>query len=172
MAREQKRAVKQWTAPPSFELVAPSTGSWIFRCTCGAVGVDYDDGRPMVACERCSVWQHMECVDRRSSVAKRWDEDPFYCDMCTHMMQSTDHQQHVGEDRQQQEDDSRSESDEEEIDVEMTMSEEQDEEISITDHSSEVQETGEDMPHNLPPYEESSASFNNEGDEDEAQGNA
>ena len=47
----------------------------IIRCICGS---DYDDGRFMISCDMCLVWQHVECVGL--------DEDTipneYFCDMC------------------------------------------------------------------------------------------
>lgn len=32
---------------------------WVVSCTCGA---KKDDGRPMIECEDCKVWQHTRCL--------------------------------------------------------------------------------------------------------------
>ncbi|KAI9229238.1 MAG: hypothetical protein DHS80DRAFT_29975 [Piptocephalis tieghemiana] len=38
--------------------------AWEFDCVCGKHGRNYDDGEEMVMCERCEVWQHVNCVRR------------------------------------------------------------------------------------------------------------
>merc|ERR1712159_789875 len=36
--------------------------SWMFKCLCGVHKMNYDDGRPMVECEKCGTWQHAACA--------------------------------------------------------------------------------------------------------------
>lgn len=47
----------------------------IVDCICG---IKFDDGREMVSCDICGVWQHIACV-------KYYDTDPeakYYCPKC------------------------------------------------------------------------------------------
>ncbi|KAJ1770177.1 hypothetical protein LPJ74_003400 [Coemansia sp. RSA 1843] len=46
---------------------------WMFSCSCGKTGHNYDDGRTMTACEKCSVWRHLGCALRAE--AQRIGED-------------------------------------------------------------------------------------------------
>lgn len=59
------------------------------RCVCGCAPEDAEDGRNMISCERCQVWQHFECMDV--------PEDPvpasYLCEQC----QPADHQKLLGE---------------------------------------------------------------------------
>ncbi|CVK82860.1 related to nasopharyngeal carcinoma susceptibility protein LZ16 [Fusarium mangiferae] len=53
---------------------------WIFDCTCGLYG-QVDDGAHSVACERCNVWQHSQCVGL-SEVAADQPEFHYICASC------------------------------------------------------------------------------------------
>lgn len=52
------------------------TETWIVDCICGTKD---DDGERMLACDKCSVWQHTRCVGIENS-----DEIPakFLCERC------------------------------------------------------------------------------------------
>ncbi|KAK6542191.1 hypothetical protein TWF694_007954 [Orbilia ellipsospora] len=52
---------------------------WIFDCVCGTHGVNYDDGTYSIACDKCGVWQHTECLGLPQSAA---EEEEFVCDRC------------------------------------------------------------------------------------------
>ena len=55
---------------------------WIFDCSgCGIHGEDWDDGSHSVACERCGVWQHSECLGISEKDAEREDFH-FICADC------------------------------------------------------------------------------------------
>ncbi|CAO3587109.1 unnamed protein product [Absidia cylindrospora] len=59
--------------------------SWIFNCTCGVFGKNIDDGSPMIACERCNEWQHIECLRQSGQVdtrLKSFDNLTFICRRC------------------------------------------------------------------------------------------
>ena len=53
---------------------------WIVRCVCG---VKKDDGRGMIECEECKVWQHTKCVLGKAA-AKKSLPDAFVCKDCQH----------------------------------------------------------------------------------------
>ena len=37
---------------------------WVVKCVCGA---KKNDGRPMIECEECKVWQHTKCIFGKAS---------------------------------------------------------------------------------------------------------
>ncbi|KAI9827557.1 MAG: hypothetical protein M1832_004907 [Thelocarpon impressellum] len=55
---------------------------WIFDCSgCGVHGENLDDGTGIVACEKCSVWQHLACLGLRRDAAEQEDFH-FVCALC------------------------------------------------------------------------------------------
>lgn len=66
------------------EEEAQSEENWTFDCVCGAHGDNYDDGREMVICDDCHVWQHTDCVKQEAKAAgkpiKDWEN--FVCPRC------------------------------------------------------------------------------------------
>ncbi|KAJ3283171.1 hypothetical protein HDU79_009289 [Rhizoclosmatium sp. JEL0117] len=65
--------------------------SWLFSCSCGKRAKNWDDGLPMIACNRCSVWQHIGCINRElgipedPSTVSKWDTEDFICTACKKM---------------------------------------------------------------------------------------
>lgn len=53
---------------------------WIFDCSCGLYG-QVDDGEHSVACEKCNVWQHSNCLGISEMEADRADFH-FICQAC------------------------------------------------------------------------------------------
>ncbi|EGX90260.1 PHD finger domain protein [Cordyceps militaris CM01] len=53
---------------------------WTFDCVCGLYG-QVDDGAHSIACERCNVWQHSDCVGIQEAEADREDFQ-FVCESC------------------------------------------------------------------------------------------
>ena len=58
----------------------------VIRCPCG----QYKDEGEMVQCEKCSVWQHCDCVGHKSAEEKRGcsdkideDEQVYLCELCS-----------------------------------------------------------------------------------------
>ncbi|KAL3464768.1 hypothetical protein BJX64DRAFT_89743 [Aspergillus heterothallicus] len=55
---------------------------WIFDCSgCHVHGENLDDGKHSVACEKCNVWQHSECLGIKAEDAEREDFH-FVCQDC------------------------------------------------------------------------------------------
>ncbi|KAF9895437.1 hypothetical protein FE257_000343 [Aspergillus nanangensis] len=55
---------------------------WIFDCSgCGVHGENLDDGSHSVACEKCNVWQHSQCLGIAQDEAEREDFH-FICQDC------------------------------------------------------------------------------------------
>ncbi|KAJ1826599.1 hypothetical protein LPJ56_002094 [Coemansia sp. RSA 2599] len=52
---------------------------WMFRCSCGKVGHNFDDGRAMTACEQCGVWRHLGCALRAEArrIGREIDQDDW-----------------------------------------------------------------------------------------------
>ncbi|KAJ2262720.1 hypothetical protein GGI01_001317 [Coemansia sp. RSA 376] len=62
---------------------------WMFNCSCGKIGLNYDDGRAMTACEKCAVWRHLGCALRaeaqrigRTIDEDDWDSVYYICPEC------------------------------------------------------------------------------------------
>lgn len=53
---------------------------WVFDCVCGVYG-QVDDGSHSVACEKCNVWQHTNCVGLTEEEASKPDF-VFLCQTC------------------------------------------------------------------------------------------
>lgn len=53
---------------------------WTFDCICGLYG-QVDDGAHSIACERCGIWQHSNCVGIAEAEADRSDFH-FICGSC------------------------------------------------------------------------------------------
>ncbi|KAJ1954735.1 hypothetical protein IWQ62_005686 [Dispira parvispora] len=64
-------------------------GDWVFKCVCGVAGQNVNDGKPMVACESCQVWQHIHCTDKMDRQLGRpprnWDTEEFICERCQNL---------------------------------------------------------------------------------------
>ncbi|KAI9337744.1 hypothetical protein BDR26DRAFT_863489 [Obelidium mucronatum] len=59
---------------------AAVVNSWMFSCSYGL---------PMISCGRCSVWQHIYCIEREAGVedpgpevVSKWDNQEFVCSAC------------------------------------------------------------------------------------------
>ncbi|KAJ3499331.1 hypothetical protein NLG97_g425 [Lecanicillium saksenae] len=59
---------------------------WTFDCVCGLYG-QVDDGAHSIACERCNVWQHSNCVGIKESEADRTDFH-FICGSCRRQVEN------------------------------------------------------------------------------------
>ncbi|KAI8344927.1 hypothetical protein BD560DRAFT_485011 [Blakeslea trispora] len=71
--------------------------NWQFECVCGVSGSNLDDGTPMIACERCGIWQHIHCLQDAGQIEKKksLDNINFVCQKCIHKQHTdeTDAQQ-------------------------------------------------------------------------------
>ncbi|KAI9027296.1 hypothetical protein CLU79DRAFT_844081 [Phycomyces nitens] len=59
--------------------------NWTFDCICGLAGQNVDDGSPMIACEHCGVWQHIQCLRKSMQITKSLkslDNYEFICEDC------------------------------------------------------------------------------------------
>lgn len=55
--------------------------TWLFECFCGIKQRNYDDGTPMIACEKCDTWSHQACVN--SALGKKnWKKSQYICKKC------------------------------------------------------------------------------------------
>ncbi|KAJ2855382.1 hypothetical protein J3B02_002201 [Coemansia erecta] len=52
---------------------------WMFRCSCGKTGHNFDDGRAMTACEQCGTWRHLGCALRAEArrIGRDIDQDDW-----------------------------------------------------------------------------------------------
>lgn len=59
-----------------------SDSEYIINCVCG---VDHDDGEMMVECEKCKVWCHVACLNKKMAAHPDkvfYDFSHFHCDEC------------------------------------------------------------------------------------------
>ena len=52
----------------------------IIRCACGCVVEDEDEERPMIACDECEAWQHLECMGMSEDPADA--PENYFCEQC------------------------------------------------------------------------------------------
>ncbi|KAI9891195.1 MAG: hypothetical protein M1814_003038 [Vezdaea aestivalis] len=63
------------------EIDELNEADWYFDCSvCGVHGRNQDDGTPIIACDKCSVWQHVACLGLQVEVAS--DDFEFTCSLC------------------------------------------------------------------------------------------
>ncbi|KAJ6786875.1 hypothetical protein PWT90_00016 [Aphanocladium album] len=70
----------------ALEALEEEDENWTFDCVCGLYG-QVDDGAHSVACERCNVWQHSNCVGIKEAEADRADFH-FICGSCKRQMEN------------------------------------------------------------------------------------
>ncbi|KAF7721155.1 hypothetical protein EC973_005152 [Apophysomyces ossiformis] len=59
---------------------------WTFDCVCGVSGQNMDDGSPMIACEKCGIWQHIGCLRKAGYIDKKLkslDNFQYVCFRCS-----------------------------------------------------------------------------------------
>jgi hypothetical protein len=62
--KARKSAKTTTTKTKKLSKKALESGDWFFKCYCSIQGLNHDDGLPMLACERCSVWLHVSCLNQ------------------------------------------------------------------------------------------------------------
>ncbi|PYH44133.1 putative PHD finger domain protein [Aspergillus saccharolyticus JOP 1030-1] len=76
-----KAQPKEKPAKPSVEPTpAPSEEEEIIRCICGEYEEEEDVERDMICCDRCSAWQHNDCMGL--TFAKGEEPDEYFCEQC------------------------------------------------------------------------------------------
>ncbi|OJJ45328.1 hypothetical protein ASPZODRAFT_143965 [Penicilliopsis zonata CBS 506.65] len=76
-----KPQTKDKHAKPSAEPTpAPSEEEEIIRCICGEYEEEEDVERDMICCDRCSAWQHNDCMGL--TFAKGQEPDEYFCEQC------------------------------------------------------------------------------------------
>ncbi|CAG8568258.1 3133_t:CDS:10 [Acaulospora morrowiae] len=58
---------------------------WYFECLCGVSGNNINDNSRMIACDRCSVWQHLDCIskiDPRFLMGHDYEKIDYVCEKC------------------------------------------------------------------------------------------
>ncbi|PYI36597.1 hypothetical protein BP00DRAFT_110489 [Aspergillus indologenus CBS 114.80] len=76
-----KAQPKEKSAKPSVEPTpAPSEEEEIIRCICGEYEEEEDVERDMICCDRCSAWQHNDCMGL--TFAKGEEPDEYFCEQC------------------------------------------------------------------------------------------
>ncbi|KAI9206795.1 uncharacterized protein BJ171DRAFT_496980 [Polychytrium aggregatum] len=86
--RQSSRRRSQRPDPEVFDETL-TEDAWYFDCVCGVYGERLDDGKTMIECERCHVWQHLDCQiahqggnpDDEDDM-KRWEAAQFICETC------------------------------------------------------------------------------------------
>ncbi|KAJ1959316.1 hypothetical protein GGI12_004398 [Dipsacomyces acuminosporus] len=89
IAQSLRKAGKQSASASATEDESDDPEDWMFSCSCGKSGHNYDDGRAMTACEKCGVWRHLGCALRGEAqrIGKEIDEDDwesihYVCPQC------------------------------------------------------------------------------------------
>ncbi|PWY83739.1 hypothetical protein BO94DRAFT_566888 [Aspergillus sclerotioniger CBS 115572] len=76
-----KAQPKEKPPKPSIEPTpAPSEEEEIIRCICGEYEEEEDVERDMICCDRCSAWQHNDCMGL--TYAKGEEPDEYFCEQC------------------------------------------------------------------------------------------
>ncbi|KAL2811488.1 transcription factor S-II, central domain-containing protein [Aspergillus granulosus] len=76
-----KAQAKEKTPKPSAEATpAPSEEEEIIRCICGEYEEEEDIERDMICCDKCSAWQHNDCMGL--TFAKGEEPDQYFCEQC------------------------------------------------------------------------------------------
>ncbi|KAE8376238.1 transcription factor S-II, central domain-containing protein [Aspergillus bertholletiae] len=78
---KSKTQPKEKPQKPSVEPTpAPSEEDEIIRCICGEYEEEEDIERDMICCDRCSAWQHNDCMGL--TFAKGEEPDEYFCEIC------------------------------------------------------------------------------------------
>ena len=81
-AKQHKAAKKSTT-----NVRTKEKDEWELDCeVCGRRGKNLDDGTPMMCCEMCGKWHHIQCHDKRDRSLGRpkrdWTRIEFFCQRC------------------------------------------------------------------------------------------
>ncbi|CAG8614180.1 7978_t:CDS:10 [Dentiscutata erythropus] len=92
---EQQHAIKikrvsdiqDHLTPPdtTFQVKNQNPEDWYFDCLCGVSGTNINDGSNMIACDRCAVWQHLDCLlktDERFRKTSDFSQIDYICARC------------------------------------------------------------------------------------------
>ncbi|KAK0730597.1 hypothetical protein B0H67DRAFT_41436 [Lasiosphaeris hirsuta] len=77
---ERRRLAEIEKNKQALKEIEEEEDDWIFDCTCGVYG-QIDDGSHSVACERCNIWQHSQCLGINEEEAEQEDFH-FVCEPC------------------------------------------------------------------------------------------
>ncbi|KAI8978079.1 hypothetical protein BDB01DRAFT_898817 [Pilobolus umbonatus] len=86
--QHQQQVQEKANTPPERTIKKRTTNTskeeWTFDCVCGLFGYNLDDGTPMIACEECGTWQHIECLKKNGSLPQLETLDfiSFKCRSC------------------------------------------------------------------------------------------
>ncbi|KAL2832698.1 transcription factor S-II, central domain-containing protein [Aspergillus pseudoustus] len=75
-AQQKEKAPK----PSAEPTPAPSEEEEIIRCICGEYEEEEDIERDMICCDKCSAWQHNDCMGL--TFAKGEEPDQYFCEQC------------------------------------------------------------------------------------------
>ncbi|CAG8576263.1 9251_t:CDS:10 [Cetraspora pellucida] len=79
--------IKDHPTPPETTLQTKNQQpeDWYFDCLCGVSGTNINDGSNMIACDRCAVWQHIDCllkIDERFRKTRDFSQIEYVCARC------------------------------------------------------------------------------------------
>ncbi|PGH07776.1 hypothetical protein AJ79_06164 [Helicocarpus griseus UAMH5409] len=75
--KTQGKAQKQTSSEPT---PAPNEEEEIIRCICGEYEEEEDVERDMICCDKCSAWQHNDCMGL--NFPKGQEPDQYFCEQC------------------------------------------------------------------------------------------
>ncbi|CAG8497949.1 9873_t:CDS:10 [Dentiscutata heterogama] len=79
--------IQDHLTPPdtTFQVKNQNPEDWYFDCLCGISGTNINDGSNMIACDRCAVWQHLDCLlktDERFRKTRDFSQIEYVCARC------------------------------------------------------------------------------------------
>ncbi|CAG8576645.1 41110_t:CDS:10 [Gigaspora margarita] len=79
--------IQDHLTPPDTTLYVKTQQAedWYFDCLCGISGTNINDGSNMIACDRCAVWQHLDCLlktDERFRQTRDFSQIEYVCARC------------------------------------------------------------------------------------------
>ncbi|KAE8151392.1 transcription factor S-II, central domain-containing protein [Aspergillus avenaceus] len=82
-AKKSKSKAQPKEKPPKASAEptpTPGEEEEIIRCICGEYEEEEDVERDMICCDRCSAWQHNDCMGL--TFAKGEEPDEYFCELC------------------------------------------------------------------------------------------